>query len=256
MQEHMKMKRIQKIEEYIQEHKHVSLNELCTYFNVSKNTIRRDIQYLETEGLLEKVYGGVIVANSQLIPFESRTIENKLQKELIAAKAASLIEENDLIFIDSGTTTSHLLDSVSPAIHFTVLTNNLDIINSAATMTNINLVVVGTTFKRRTRSFVELSEETFLSRYNINKAFMAATGVSIAHGLTNSDPLEYEIKKWISAKTNQLYLLADPTKFDKSTLLTYLELSNIDGLITTNMLPHEYQHFCKQHHIPIYYPLT
>lgn len=252
----MKIKRIQQIEQYIQQHKQVSISELCSHFNVSKNTIRRDINYLETEGLLEKVYGGVVATNSQLVPFESRTIKNQLEKEQIAARAASFIQENDLIFIDSGTTTIHLLDSVSQTIHFTVLTNNLDIINTAAAMTNITLVVVGTNFKRRTRSFVELSEKTLLTRYNINKAFMAATGVSINHGLTNSDPLEYEIKKWISTKANQLYLLADPTKFDKSTLLTYLELSNIHGLITTNAIPQNYQEFCKDYQIPIYYPLN
>ncbi|MFB5679085.1 DeoR/GlpR family DNA-binding transcription regulator [Paenibacillus terreus] len=246
----MKTRRLQDIEQYIHSRKNVTLDELCLKFDVSKNTIRRDINEILSKGSIEKVYGGVTSA-TELIPFENRGSKHSSEKYGIARIAASCIEENDLVFIDSGTTTRHMADFLPHSIPLTILTNSLDIINGAAGLANVNLLVIGNTFKQKTKSFVGMDGPRAWEKYNVNKAFMAATGVSMTHGLTNSDLLEYEIKQAVSQKAEKLILLADPSKFDKSTLLTYASLEDVDMIISSEPLPGNYQAFCKTHSIEV-----
>ncbi|MDA1476900.1 DeoR/GlpR family DNA-binding transcription regulator [Bacillus changyiensis] len=249
----MKLMRVKEMEEYILANGTVSLDKLCQVFNVSKNTVRRDINRLAEKGVIKKVYGGVTaIEKMSLIPFENRTIQNKAAKIKIAHYASRFIEDDDLIFIDSGTTTQPILDMLDSTKQVTVITNSLDIINTAATLENINLIVIGNNFKRQTKSFVGLDDPASLNKYNINKAFMAATGASLTHGLTNSDMLEYEIKKKISEKANEVYLLADHSKFGKSTLLTYAPFSRLDCIVTSKPLDQDYEKYCHEHNIEIH----
>ncbi|MEE5730441.1 myo-inositol utilization transcriptional regulator IolR, partial [Streptococcus pneumoniae] len=112
----MKLMRIQEMEEYILSHGTVSLDELCQVFNVSKNTVRRDINKLTEKGAIEKVYGGVTsIEKTALVPFENRTIQHQDEKTKIAHYASRFIEDHDLVFIDSGTTTKSILDTLDPA---------------------------------------------------------------------------------------------------------------------------------------------
>ncbi|WP_017814128.1 MULTISPECIES: DeoR/GlpR family DNA-binding transcription regulator [Paenibacillus] len=249
----MKARRLQDIEEYIHSRKNVTLDELCLKFDVSKNTIRRDINQIMQRGSIEKVYGGVS-AITELVPFENRNIKHQPEKHSIGRLAADCIEDNDLIFIDSGTTTRNIIDYLAPGRPLTILTNSLDVINGVADMEYINLLVIGNTYKRSTRSFVGMDDIRSLEKYNVNKAFMAATGVSIVHGLTNSDLLEYEIKKVIAQKAQNLILLADLSKFGRSTLLTYAPLESVHTIISSEPLPEEYQQFCMTHQIRSRHP--
>ncbi|WP_025722174.1 DeoR/GlpR family DNA-binding transcription regulator [Paenibacillus polymyxa] len=249
----MKARRLQDIEEYVHSHKNVTLDELCQKFDVSKNTIRRDISQIVRKGSIEKVYGGV-ASTTDPIPFENRGNKHSFEKNGISHLAASCIEENDLIFIDSGTTTCHMAKYFPTNISFTILTNSLDIINGAAELPLVNLLVIGNTFKQKTKSFVGIDEPRMLVKYNVNKAFMAATGVSITHGLTNSDLLEFEIKKIIAQKAEKLILLADSSKFGKSTLLTYASLEDVDIIVSSNPLTNQFQAFCATHNIEVKHP--
>jgi len=246
----MKTRRLRDIETYIHSRKNVTLDELCLTFDVSKNTIRRDINQILQKGSIEKVYGGVVSAE-KLISFENRNVERRNEKAEIGRLAAEYVEDHDLIFIDSGTTTCTMMNFLKPDRHLTILTNSLDVINSAAAMPNVHLLVVGSTYKRSTRSFVGVDDMRALEKYNVNKAFMSATGVSLAHGLTNSDLLEHEIKKSIASRAQQRILLADPSKFGRSTLLTYAAFSDLDVLVTSEGLPDEYAEACRSHGIAL-----
>ncbi|MBC1937721.1 DeoR/GlpR transcriptional regulator [Listeria grandensis] len=247
----MKEKRLQLVEKFIHEKGTTSLDELCEHFDVSKNTIRRDINKILENGTIQKVYGGVRTTSERLIPFENRDHANQEEKQIIGEIAATYVEEDEIIFIDSGTTTRNMMAFLPRNINVTLLTNNLDVINAAATMENINLIIIGNNYKRKTKSFVGTDDSNTIEKYNVNKAFMAATGVSITHGLTNSDLLEYEIKKRIVAKAEKVFLLADHSKYEKSTLLTYCALEEVSVIVTSQPLSEEYRAFCGQNNIGI-----
>lgn len=248
----MKASRIIAIEKYIHTHGSVSLDELCDVFTVSKNTIRRDIQLILKKGTITKVYGGVQAVDvAPLKPYTERNVVAAADKDKIAALAAQHIEPGDFVYIDSGTTTRHLIDYLEADIACTVLTNNLDIMNACADRSNITLHTIGNTFKQPTRSFVGINLSETIQHYNITKAFMAATAVSLTAGVTNSDLLEYDIKKNIVAVANEVLLLADATKFDKATLLTYAPLNAIDTVITSATVPANYLAYFKAQTITV-----
>ena len=241
----MKTHRIKNVEEYILKNESVSLDKLCDVFKVSKNTIRRDIKELLEKGKIKKIYGGVTINQKKLVPFEERNIKNHAEKKATAEIAAAYINDGDIIFIDSGTTTMWLIDYLKNK-NITILTNNLSAIVSALPYPNLNIISLGGTLKRKTNSFVGNSTSLVLKDYNISKAFMAATGISIARGATNSSVEEYELKKLIVEKSDEIFLLVDSSKFDSISLMTYSPLENLDYIITNKTPPKKYTDFFKK----------
>jgi DeoR family myo-inositol catabolism operon transcriptional repressor len=246
----LKTKRIKKIQDYVLEHQTVSLDELVKVFNVSKNTIRRDVQELVDLGDLKKVYGGVSVNHRTLESFNDRQTRNKKQKEQIGKLAASYVEDDDIIFIDSGTTTLEMAEHLKTK-NVTIITNNLDFINDSLPYDNLTVISMGGVFQRKTKSFVSFKNMELLKAYNINKAFMASTGVSLTNGVTNSSPLESEIKQTVVEQSTKVFLLVDHFKFDKYALMTYCDLKDIDYLITDALPNENYQKFAEKHDIKL-----
>lgn len=245
--------RIHKIKEYIITHKSVSLDELMHVFKVSKNTIRRDVQELVDKGNFKKVYGGVTVNDEKrtgLESFHDRQVRNQSKKEMIGKTAATYINDEDIIFVDSGTTTIELIHYINNK-HITVITNNLDFIVRALPYENLTIITAGGTLERKTNSFGILKYMDILNAYNINKAFMASTGVSLSNGVTNASPLESELKSAIVNRSSEVFLLIDHDKFDKYGLMTYCQLNQSDYIITDKMPDDEYQDYAKKHNIQL-----
>ena len=132
----MKSQRLDMIEEYVLEHKNASLDTLCETFNVSKTTIRRDVDILLKRGSIMKVYGGVAALETPqtlpLLSYEERGGRFPEEKKEICRRAAELVAEDDTIYIDTGTTCLNLVDFIAIK-HSTILTNSHLIFNKAAT---------------------------------------------------------------------------------------------------------------------------
>jgi DeoR family myo-inositol catabolism operon transcriptional repressor len=246
----LKTKRIQQIQEYVLKHQSVSLDDLGTVFGVSKTTIRRDIRKLISEGMIQKVYGGVAISHAKLESFNERKARNPIQKRLIAKTAADYVENGDVIFIDSGTTTLEMITFLKTK-QVTIITNNLDIIIQALRFENLTVISTGGLLERNTKSFSSYSHADSFKKYNFDKVFMASTGVSISNGVTNSSPIESGIKETIVKGNADVFLLVDHTKLDKYAMVTYCGLKEVDYLITDNFLDESYQDFAKENSIEL-----
>ncbi len=232
----MRSKRLDNILEYIYQEKTVTLDQLCEKFHVSKNTIRRDIDELVTNEKIKKIYGGVTVENfKSIVSFDERNISNLSLKQSIAKKAAELVNDNDVIFIDSGTTTMHMVDYIKGKKNLTVITNNIEVIMRSIPYFNINVISLSGSLNRKTLSFTGSSAAEVLSHYNVGKAFIAATGISVIGGASNSSPTETEIKHTALMKSQKNYLLVDHTKFGVLSLMTFSNFENIDSVISDEM---------------------
>lgn len=247
----MKSKRIHEMEQYIKRQKHVTLDELCEMFDVSKNTVRKDVTEIVAQPDFEKVYGGVKFVESFMPPFEERNQQALTGKKEIARRAALEVKERDIIFIDSGTTTQFIIDYLPENITLTIVTNSLIVINKAVSMPNVKLIIFGEIYSRNTLSFIGVGASDVLKKYNIHKAFMAASAASIASGLSNSDNQEYEIKSSVVSKAKSTYALVDHEKLGSSALVTYAQLDEIDVIITDQMVPEAYQTFAEENDIQI-----
>lgn len=236
----MRAERIDSIIEFIYRNKNVTLDQICDDFNISKSTVRRDLSEILKDTNLKKTYGGITLKNKwgnkkYLTSFSERNIENADKKLAISKKAANIVEDNDIIFIDSGTTTFYMVDYLGNVNNLTILTNNLEVIFRAVKYKNINLISLSGTLSRETLSFVGATSISTIKNFNISKAFMATTGFSIMNGVTNSSPLESDIKRTVISKSNKIILLADSSKFNSVSLMTYCNLEDIDILVTDKM---------------------
>lgn len=243
----MKIDRLAEIEQYITTNQTVTLDKLCEVFNISKNTIRRDINDLVKSGSVKKVYGGVTAVRKALVPYEERDIKNKTEKLVIAQAAAEKVQDGDVIYVDSGTTAPNMVKYLKGK-NVTILTESLNTILNALPFSELKIIVLGGNLIRETNSFRTMNTET-IKTFNINKAFMATTGLSISNGITNSSPLEYEIKKEIVNKCDKIYLLADHSKFGVSSLMTYCKLEDINCLITDETPSEEFLSFFNSNQI-------
>lgn len=250
----MKVKRIEEMEQYIRLKKHVTLDELCDVFDVSKNTVRRDVNEIVKLDGYKKVYGGVEFVRDFLLPFEERNQRAMDKKKIIASIAAEEISPGDIIFIDSGTTTQYIPDYLDSSIQLTVLTNSLNVINRFVSFNNVTIIVIGEIYKRKTNSFVGLDKTILLDKYNIHKAFMAATAASIGSGLTNSDNQEYDIKRTVVEKSTKVFALLDHEKFGKSALVTYAPLKILDTVITDESLQPDYARYLRDNRVTVLSP--
>lgn len=247
--------RIENIQKYIQKQQSASLDELTKEFNVSKNTIRRDVAEILEDTGFKKVYGGITfdskATTSALESFDQRKIRNKQAKMMIASKAASLINDGDTLFIDSGTTTVEMVDFMKD-LDVTVITNNLNFIVRALPYKNIHLISLGGILSRKTNSFGQLIQQDILNTYNINKAFMASTGISLTHGVTNALPVETTLKSALVQNSSESILLVDADKFDRQGLMTYAQIEDLDYLITNMSPPSSYQEYMQQNNVKLF----
>ncbi|MGE6632280.1 DeoR/GlpR family DNA-binding transcription regulator [Bacillus sp. NPDC077027] len=251
----LKTKRIQLMKEYVFDQESASLDELVEHFGVSKNTIRRDVQSLVESGVLNKVYGGVAVNHSTLVVYQDRKTRNLNKKQEIGQAAARFVEDGDVIFVDSGTTTLEILPFITDK-QLTVVTNNVDFINQAISHPNLTIFSTGGMLERKTNSFVGFQSVERLKTYNMNKAFIASTGISIENGLTNSSPLETDIKRTVVTKSAMTFLMVDDSKFDQYALTTFCELKEIDVVVTNQQPPQAYLEYGENHDVRFVTPTT
>ena len=243
----MRSQRIDDIRQYIYDNKTVTLDQLCENFQISKSTLRRDLVSILQSSDIKKIYGGVTaLPKKELVSFEERNISNIEVKRKIAATAASFVQDNDIIFIDSGTTTLPVVDYIKDKQNITILTNNVEIILHAIPYSNINVISLSGALNRKTLSFTGPSAAPVLQNYNISKAFMAATGFSIVSGVTNSSPPESEIKRMAIQRSQKIFLLADSGKCGNVSLITYCDLNKVNTLITDAEPPKEYTEYFKK----------
>lgn len=239
------------MESYIITHGSATMQELCEQFDVSINTARRDIEELLKQGNIRKVYGGVRaeISKPALIPYAVRAKTSNANKRAIGQLAARMVQDGDIIFIDSGTTTMYIMEGLKEK-RITIITNNIEVMFQALECENIRLMMLPGEVHRKTNSIAGDESAAYLSHFNTNIAFMAATGASMT-GVTNSSPVEYAIKKEAVFHTEKAVLMVTGDKFGKTSLLSYAALPQFHTVITDSGMPEEYQSYFEKNHVEI-----
>lgn len=248
----MKSFRLRRMEQYILEKETVSMEELCKEFDISMNTVRMDVAQLVSKGSVKKVYGGVC-SNRQnsLVPFEERKMRNNERKRAICRKAAEMVNDGDVIYIDSGTTAMYLVDFLEERKNITILTHNLNAVMRAIPYPDLQIICLPGSLDRKTNSFVSAETGRILARYNIQKAFLAAAGVTANGDVTNSSPLEFEIKRAALENSLHAYLLVDSSKYGKSSLLTYASITDMEKVIVDEEADKALIELCTQNNVEV-----
>jgi DeoR/GlpR family transcriptional regulator of sugar metabolism len=228
------IERRKEIAQIIRKEKAVRVNQLSEQFDVTEETVRRDLEKLENEGILKRTYGGAVLDNlvSDDLPYTDREKVNMDQKRLIAKYASQLVDEGETIFIDASTSALEVIKQVDPRIHITVITNSLNAIHQLSQYSHINLIGVGGNLNEQTFSFEGPMTARFIDHYYADKIFFSVKGISKERGLMDSRESLAELKSHMIANSKEVILVIDASKFDRSALIRIIETGAVDTVIT------------------------
>jgi len=250
----MRADRIRELESYIQKKQSATLTELCEAFNVSLNTIRRDIKALLATGRVTKVYGGILYnRDDQVVPVNDRSAIAVEEKDQIGRLAASLVDDNETVYLDSGTTAAYMLPYLANKHNVTIVSNSFIIYNEMQRYPEMNLFSTGGLYNHKTKSFVGMSTINGLQDIRISKAFMSSTGISLELGATNNSFHEAEIKKSVIKQAQKVILMSDHSKTDTAAAICFCRLEQLFAYVTDRKPPEEYVQFFEQHNIQLLY---
>ncbi len=222
--------------ETVNKQRSVKLSDLCVLLDTSESTIRRDLNALAEKGMLTKVHGGAIALDDSFTFIEHNVEEkSKLfadEKEAIAKFAASLVSNDDFVFLDAGTTTEKIIDYL-PERNATFVTNGLIHAKKLA-QRGFKVFIPAGEIKLTTEAIVGAECVLTLQNYNFTKCFMGVNGISLSAGLSTPDKNEASIKTAVLNNSQKVYVLADHSKFDKVTSVTFAPLNR--GKIITDKL--------------------
>lgn len=239
----------------LQKQKSVWVSDLSKRFGVTEETIRRDLEKLEREGLIKRTYGGAVL-NENIgidLPFNVREITNIGAKQKIASKVAGLIEDGDTLMLDSSSTVLQLAKHIRQKSNITVITNSVSMLLELSNGENIRVISTGGDLRRSSLSFVGSLAERAIENYYVDKAIISCKAIHMANGILESNELEAHIKKLMVERAQKAYLLLDSTKFGKMSFVNITGFENIDGIFTEAKLSEEWEQFCRDNDIELIY---
>jgi DeoR/GlpR family transcriptional regulator of sugar metabolism len=220
----------------LQQRGFISTENLAKLLGVSQTTVYRYLMELEDESLIRKEYGGVTLGRKPVgidLDYGTRRLENVFEKQSIAERAATLVESGDTVFIDSSTTCVTFAQRLGSAAlrDLTIITNSARIILELRHKLEYRLICSGGTYLARHDTLVGSPAEEFISGLTANKCFLSAMGVT-AQACTDADESDVRIKRLMLARARAKILLADHTKFGRSTTFTVITPPELDLIVT------------------------
>ena len=218
----------------IEEKDFVKVSEIAKQLNITKMTVRRDLNELEAKGFLIRKYAGAVKSEAitNIFTFDKRLKKMEDEKDAICRKAADFIEKDDTVFIDCGTTLYKICQYIKDKKGLRVITNSLPVISELINHKNIHLTLIGGKIIHERKSVYGSMALKNLNEYHINKSFIGANGLTIENGLSSYDEQEGEITQKIIEKSNINYLLCDSSKIGKNSFYIFSPITSIQNIIT------------------------
>ncbi|WP_032093912.1 MULTISPECIES: DeoR/GlpR family DNA-binding transcription regulator [Pasteurellaceae] len=230
----------------------VKVDELARRFEVSVETIRRDLNGLEERGLVYRVHGGAVSCQSKDIgsSFQVRQRANYDAKRAIAERAVEYVFEGAVIGLDASSTSWHFTQLI-PDIPCTIVTNSMHNISALVNKPNVTTIATGGVYSSKYDAFYGPLSEQLLQRLHIDLCLFSCTGIDSSGAIWESNELNASVKRKMMDASGQKFLLVDSSKFERKHLIKLADLSQIDILFTERETTEELQNYCKNHDVLI-----
>ena len=227
--------RRQRILELVQMNRSVSNEDLQQEFCVTKETIRKDLNVLSEKGHIVRTFGGAIIRDEYDPSFEQRRISNLEEKRQIAKEAAKFISANDIIALDSSSTTLELANLLAGDKELVVITNALKVLNVLAKQGAITAIGTGGILRDRSLSFQGEAAINTINTYNIGKAFISAKALDPDKGIMDSNEGEAAVKRAMLERAQDVTLLVDHAKLKYMAHVTVCPADRVNRIITSTL---------------------
>lgn len=226
--------RRERIQEYLAVHKIARIADLCEVLETSDATVRRDLEWLERDGIVERTHGGAMFSQRLNLEqeYKMRALRRPEEKRRIGATAAGLIEEGDIVFINSGTTTTQIIRHIRPDMNVTIITNNL-IACIDSLDAGYEIILIGGSLQAKSISVAGRFAVKNLSQVYANKAFIGVDGISIKYGCTVPSNSEAEVVHLMCERTHgPITVAADCSKWGVVSNFEVASISQVNRLVT------------------------
>lgn len=236
--------RVHSLTEMLRARGFVSIKELAKHFHVSEMTIRRDLVVLKNNRVAENVGGTAFYRptstgslNDPDYNLSEELVKQNIQKDNIGRFAASLIDKDDIIIIDTGTTTERIAPYIPENLNITVLCYSTNILQELYRKTNLQLLFAGGYYHPKTQMFESSQGIQFIQSIRAKKVFISAAGIHPELGVTCVNNYEVPTKHAILKSSLHKILVVDSSKFDKIRPAYFCDLQQINTVITDDGLP-------------------
>lgn len=248
--------RLERIKEIVTEKEKVLVADLSEYFDVTEETIRRDLQKLENDGMVTRIYGGAILNKKHLKEyalFLKREATNVRAKELIAEKALTLIEDGNTIMADSSSTTLYTIRACHQARKVTVISNSSKLLQDFDGPSTVQIISTGGIYDFSFKSFTGSFPQSFVENYNVDLAFISCKAIHKVKGIMDSTETERDIKQSMAKQAGKVCLLVDSSKFSKVGFVKLFDFHEIDYLVTDREPVNEWKEFLASQNVEVLY---
>lgn len=225
----------------IRERKSASVANLAKQFSVTEETIRRDLKTLEAERLVTRSHGGAFIQEGVENSIDASILIGAYvdEKRVIARRARRLISNGDTIFLDSSTSAYWLAEEIKD-MRLTILTNNLSIINLLSKSPSIRLVSIGGIYSSEANSFYGEIALSSLDSHYLDATFFSCRSISLDNGITESTERWMTLRREAIRRSNHSYVLADHTKFGRTSFLRICGFDAVGAIVTDEALEPEW----------------
>lgn len=229
--------RRQEIIRILKEYDFSDIPYLSKHLDVSEMTIRRDLDKLEKEGTIEKVYNGAKIRMKD--PYDAslqvRKTKNLEEKRAIARKAAEFINDGDVVGLDASTTALEISKLIKDKKRLTVITNNIEIAVELSEAQDVFCILLGGAVRKSSLSIIGPSVASMLNSMYIDKLFISSKALSFNEGLTDAIMDEGETKKEMIKKSKNIFVVVDHTKICKTSFFKVCEYREMSKIITDGL---------------------
>ena len=218
----------------LQAERRVVVSELSQLYDVSEETIRRDLEKLVNEGVAIKSYGGAVInENANLeVPFNIRKNYNVIGKQKIAEQIAAMVKDGESLMLDASSTAVYIAKALKEKKNLTVITNSIEIIVEIMDMPEWKVLSTGGLSREGSFALVGPQTDKMLKSYHVDKAVISCKGFDLESGITDSDELHANNKITMLGAAGKKILAVDKSKFDKTAFTAIGALDDITTVVT------------------------
>lgn len=250
------IERKQLIIQQLKQNSRVLVKDLSNDFNVTEETIRRDIKELVRKGIAIKSHGGALLNpdSGEIKPFIERELTNRELKDKITLKALELIQDGMVLMVDASTTTKAVIERINPRLKITIITNSYTLINDLSDNNNLTFIATGGECSGPYRAFVGSDALHMIRRYNVDLALLSCHSLALNRGFMESNQLESDVKCAMSEQAQHTIMLADHTKFDRISLVNSLPFDQVETVVTDRKPNAQWQSLFDKNRVTLLFP--
>lgn len=233
----------------------VIVSELAKDFDVTEETIRRDLEKLDKEGLVSKTYGGAVSKHDAALdlPYKVRVSVNVAEKQKISDTVAEMVKDGDRIMLDASSTAIYVVRKLKSKKNLTVITNSVEILLELADKPDFNVLSTGGSLRQGSLSLTGSSAEKMIRSYHVDLAICSCKGIDTELGITDSNEKDCLIKQAMYDSAERRMLVIDNGKFDKKSFVKVGELASVDTIVTDKCPSDKWVEHCHSEGVNLIY---